>query len=105
MPKVRMVEMSEVRQRPRGRNNEQAQKDREEARQLLIQARKSGKVIELTLGPEERDETIKGRFRAAAKIEQLKLRFQTAKQRTYRNRRGMEETEAEVLLVLVSTPA
>ncbi|HWE62103.1 MAG TPA: hypothetical protein VHB98_10355, partial [Chloroflexota bacterium] len=62
----------------------------------------SGQAIELTLGPSERDETIKARYRAVARDEQVKIRFQTASQRTYRNRKGKEEYEAEVMIVMVS---
>ena len=41
-------------------------------------------------------------FGTNAKEEQLKIRFQTSSQRTYRNRKGKEEYEAEVMIVTVS---
>jgi hypothetical protein len=37
-----------------------------------------------------------------AKEEQFKIRFQTSSQRTYRNRKGKEEYEAAVMIVVVS---
>jgi hypothetical protein len=102
MPNARLIERSEVQRVTRRRSGEHAQKEREDARAWLRQARETGKAIELTLGPNERDETIKARFRTVAKEEQLKIRFQTSSQRTYRNRKGKDEYEAEVMIVTVS---
>jgi hypothetical protein len=102
MPNVRLIEWSEVQRVTRRRSGEHAQKEREDARTWLRQAQESGKPIELTLAPNERDETIKARFRTVAKEEHLKIRFQTSSQRTYRNRKGKEEYEAAVMIVTVS---
>lgn len=102
MPKARLIEKSEVQRTSRRRAGDHVARDREEARQWLEQAKEVGRAIELTLGPDERDETIKARYRAVAKDLQYKIRFQTAAQRTYRNRKGKEETEAAVMIVMVT---
>lgn len=102
MPNARLIEKSEVQRAARRRTGEHVAKEKEDARQWLRQAKESGRAIELVLGPSERDETIKARYRAVAREEQLKIRFQTAAQRTYRNRKGKEEYEAEVMIVMVS---
>jgi hypothetical protein len=102
MPNARLIEKSEVQRASRRRAGEHVAKEREEARQWLRQAKETGRAIELVLGTNERDETIKARYRAVAREEQVKIRFQTASQRTYRNRKGKEEYEAEVMIVMVS---
>ena len=101
MPTARLIERSEVRRATRRRAGEHVRREREEARTLLRQARTSSKVIELTLGEDERDETIKSRYRIVAREEGVKVRFQTGAQRTYRNRKGREEYEASVMIVQV----
>ncbi len=101
MPTARLIEKSEVRRAARRRAGEHVRREREEARNLLRQARTSSKVIELTLGQDERDETVKSRYRIVAREEGVKVRFQTAAQRTYRNRKGREEYEASVMIVQV----
>ena len=101
MPNARLIEKSEVQRTSRRRAGEHVAKEREDARQWLRQARESGRAIELTLAPSERDETIKARYRSVAKEDNLKIRFQTATQRTYKNRKGKEEREAEVMIVMV----
>jgi hypothetical protein len=58
---------------------------------LLQQAAESGRVIELTLDADERDETVKMRYRGAARELGYVIRFQTGHQRTYANRRGKQE--------------
>lgn len=102
MPNARLIEKSDVQRTSRRRAGEHVGREREEARQWLQQAKEAGQAIELTLGPQERDETIKARYRAVAKEMQFKIRFQTAAQRAYKNRRGKEEREAEVMIVMVS---
>lgn len=102
MPNARLIERSEVQRVTRRRAGEHVQREKEDARTWLRQARETGRAIELTLAPDERDETIKARFRTVAKEEQCKIRFQTSSQRTYRNRKGKEEYEAEVMIVMVS---
>ena len=92
MPNARLIEKAEVQRATRRRAGDHIQKEREDARQWLRQARESGMAIELTLAAHERDETIKARYRIIARDEQCKIRFQTAKQRTYRNRKGKEAT-------------
>jgi hypothetical protein len=67
-----------------------------------MEAKGSGQAIELALGADERDETIKARYRTVAKDEGLKIRFQTAASRTYTNRKGALEREAEVMIILVA---
>ncbi len=101
MPKARLIEKHEVQRAVRRRTGEHVQRQREEARRWLKQAKDGGRAIELTLGANERDETVKARYRAAAKEEDLKIRFQTAIHRNYTNRKGVLEQEAEVLIVLV----
>ena len=73
-----------------------------QARAWLQQAREHDKAIELRLGPDERDETVKLRYRLVAKHEQVRVSFRTISQRPYRNRKGREEYEAAVLAVLVA---
>jgi hypothetical protein len=102
MPKVRLIEKHEIQRATRRRAGEHAQKEREDARQWLLEAKVNGQAIELSLGPDERDETIKARYRAIAKEEGVKIRFQTAISRTYKNRKGNEEREAEVMIILVA---
>lgn len=101
MPNARLIEKHEVQRATRRRAGEHVQKEREEARQWLRQARDLGRAVELTLGPKERDETIKARYRGVAKEEDLKIRFQTAAHRSYKNRKGREEREAQVMIVMV----
>ena len=101
MPNVRLIERHEVQRATRRRAGEHAQKEREEARQWLREAGEKDRAIELTLGADERDETIKARYRAIAKEQGLKIRFQTAASRTYKNRKGNEEREAEVMIILL----
>ena len=101
MPTARLVDKSTVVQ-SRRRDTTRTHQEREEARKILREARDSGQAIELTLEPEERESTLKLRYRQVAKEEELKLRFQTAQQRARRTRQGKETVEAEVLLVLVS---
>jgi len=101
MPNARLIEKHEIQRATRRRAGEHVLKEREDARQLLRQARDTARAIELTLGLTERDETIKARYRIVAKEEDLKIRFQTATQRTYTNRKGKEEREAEVMIVSV----
>ena len=102
MPNARLIEKSEVQRTSRRRADEHVGREREEARQWLQQAKEAGQALKLTLGPQERDETIKARYRAVAKDMQFKIRFQTAAQRAYTNRSGKEEREAEVMIVTVS---
>ena len=102
MPEVRLIEKSDVQRTARRRAGEHIQKERETARTYLRQAKESGKAIELSLDAGERDETIKARYRSVAREEQLRIRFQTAAQRTYQNRKGRQEREAEVMIVMVS---
>ncbi len=104
MPKVRLIERHEVQRATRRRAGEHAQKEREDARQWLHQAKDEGRALELTLGPDERDETIKARYRTIAKEEGVKIRFQTAASRMYKNRKGNDEHEAEVMIILVFEP-
>jgi hypothetical protein len=104
MPNARLVDKHEVQRTTRRRAGEHVQKEREEARRLLRQARELDKAIMLTLPPQERDETIKARYRIVAKQEGLKIRFQTIAQRTYRNRKGKDEYEAEVMAVWIVEP-
>jgi len=101
MPDVRLIDKAEVQRVVRRRTGELAAKEKEEARQWLRQARESGRAIELTLGSNERDETVKARYRIVAKEEKVRIRFQTAAQRTYHNRKGVEEKEAAVMIVVV----
>lgn len=101
MPNARLIEKTEIQRATRRRTGDHLQKEREDARRWLQEARETGRAIELTLGPLERDETIKARYRIIARDEQCKVRFQTAKTRTYRNRKGDEEREAEVMIVTV----
>jgi len=101
VPNVRLIEKHDVPRATRRRAGEHVQKEREEARQWLRQAKESGRVVELTLGPNERDETIKARYRGVAKEEEVKIRFQTAVHRAYTNRKGNEEREAQVMMVMV----
>lgn len=104
MPNARLVDKHEVQRTTRRRAGEHVQKEREEARRLLRQARDLDKAIMLTLPQQERDETIKARYRIVAKQEGLKIRFQTISQRTYRNRKGKDEYEAEVMAVWIVDP-
>jgi hypothetical protein len=101
MPNVRLIEKYEVQRATRRRAGEHVQKQREEARQWLRQAKESGRAVEMTLGPNERDETIKARYRGVAKEEDVKIRFQTAAYRSYTNRKGKEEREAQVMIIMV----
>jgi hypothetical protein len=101
MPNARLIEKHEVQRATRRRAGEHVQKEREDARLWLRQAKESGRAVELTLGPKERDETIKARYRSVAKEEDLKIRFQTAAHRSYKNRKGKEEREAQVMIVMV----
>ena len=103
MPTVRLIDKSEVQRVSRRRAGEFAAKEREDARQWLREAKDAGRAIELSLGPNERDETVKARYRSVAKEEQFRIRFQTAAQRTYKNRKGKEEREAEVMIVVVTS--
>ena len=101
MPKARLVEKHEIQKVARRRAGEHVQREREEARTWLRQAKESGRAVELTLGPQERDETVKARYRIVAKEEDVKIRFSTASYRSYKNRKGKEEREAQVMIVLV----
>ena len=101
MPEVRLIEKTEIQRASRRRAGENIQREREDARNYLRQAKETGRAIELTLGSEERDETIKARYRSVAREEQLKIRFQTSSQRLYQNRKGRQEHEAEVMIVMV----
>ena len=101
MPTARLVETPQPTARARRRRSETLELERAQIRDLLQQARETGKVIELALGAEERDETVKMHYRAAAKESGDTIRFQTARPRAYRNSRGREEYEAEVMLVFV----
>ena len=83
------------------RRSDALEQERAQIRDLLQQARESGKVIELALSTEERDETVKMHYRAIAKETGDAIRFQTARSRSYRNSRGRDEYEAEVMLVFV----
>ena len=85
----------------RRRTGDQVVRQREEARQWLREARESGKAIELTLDPKERDETVKNRYRMVAKSEGWKVRFHTGSRRSHTNRKGIGRMEADVLIVLV----
>ena len=58
---------------------ERSHQEREDARQLLLEARQTDQVIELTLEPEEREPTIKLRYRAVAKEESLTIQFHIAR--------------------------
>ena len=104
MPTARLVPKSEVQRTTRRRAGEHVQKEREDARRLLRQARSQDKAIVLSLPATERDETIKARYRVVAKEEGLKIRFQTIAQRTYRNRKGRDEHEAEEMAVWIVEP-
>ena len=101
MPKARLIEKHEVRRATRRRAGEQVQKQREEARNWLKQAKDGGKALELTLSPQERDETVKNRYRLVAKDEGWKVRFYTASQRQHTNRKGIAQSEADILIVVV----
>jgi hypothetical protein len=104
MPNARLVDKHEIQRTTRRRTGEHVQREREEARRLLRQARDQDKAIVLTLPPQERDETIKARYRVVAKQEGIKIRFQTLAQRTYRNRKGKDEYEAEQMAVWIVEP-
>lgn len=101
MPKARLIEKHEVKRATRRRAGEHVQKQREEARSWLRQAREGGKALELTLSLQERDETVKNRYRLVAKDEGVKVRFHTASQRQHTNRKGISQQEADVLIVVV----
>ena len=103
MPSVRLIDKSEVQRVSRRRAGEFAAKEREEARQWLREAKEAGRASNFRWGQIERDETVKARYRSVAKEEQFKIRFQTASTRTYRNRKGKEEREAEVMIIVVSS--
>jgi fibronectin type 3 domain-containing protein len=104
MPNARLIDKSTVVQ-ARRRDTIRVQQEREEARKLLREARTTNQVIELTLEPEERESTLKLRYRQVAKEEGLTVRFQTAQQRTRTNKKDVETVEAEILLVVVSEVA
>jgi|SRR6185437_3787935 hypothetical protein len=101
MPKARLIEKHEVKRATRRRAGDHVVKQREEARQWLKEARETGKAVELTLDPRERDETVKNRYRLVAKSEGWKLRFHTASRRNRTNRKGVAQQEADVLIVVV----
>jgi len=101
MPKGRLIEKHEVKRATRRRAGEHVQKEREEARAWLRKAKAGDKALELTLSPEERDETVKNRYRIIAKDEGLKVRFHTGSERQYTNRKGVIQAEADVLIVVV----
>jgi hypothetical protein len=73
-----------------------------QAKDLLYQAVKAGQVIELTLDPDERPETIKVRYRSVANAFGYTVRFHTRRYRPYRDELGMEREEAAALLVFVT---
>jgi leucyl-tRNA synthetase len=101
VPKARLIEKHEVKKAARRRSGDNVQKQRDEARQWMMDARESGKAVELTLDPKERDETVKNRYRLVAKSEGWKLRFHTSSRRSHTNRKGIEKFEADVLIVVV----
>jgi len=100
MPTARLVATPVPTARAR-RRSDILEQERVQIRDLLQQARESGKVIELALAAEERDETVKMHYRAVAKETGDTIRFQTAQSRPYRNGRGRDEYEAEVMHVFV----
>jgi hypothetical protein len=102
MPVARLVERPAVTPRRRGRSAA-LEHELAEIRRLLQQAAESGRVIELTLAADERDETVKLRYRGVARDLDYAIRFQTGHQRTYRNRRGNEQYEADLLHVFVTS--
>ena len=60
MPTARRVETPQRTVRAR-RRSDTLELERAQVRDLLQQARETGKAIELALGAEERDETVKGK--------------------------------------------
>ena len=100
MPTTRLIAMPMV--PARRRHSEALEQERAQMRNLLQQARKTAKVLELTLSPEERAETIKMHCRTVARQAGWTVQFQTGRLRPYRNRKGREDYEAEVLLVFVT---
>jgi hypothetical protein len=75
--------------------------ERAQAGDQLRQACETGRVIELTLAPDERAATIRLRYQAVARELGFAVRFQTARYRRYRDWQDMERDEAAVLLVHV----
>jgi hypothetical protein len=76
--------------------------ERAQARDQIREACESGKLIELTLDPDERAPTIRLRYQAVARELGYAVRFQTARSRSYRTWDGREKAEAAVLLVSVT---
>ena len=76
-----------------------------QVREVLRLALATGQAIELTLEDTERDETIKTRYRIAAREVGCAIRFQTLQRRPFRDRNGHEGEEAAVLLAVVSPDA
>lgn len=103
MPTARLVDPPVARRRTDRRAAALAE-ERWQIRELLTQAGASEQAIELTLAPDERDETVKLRYRGVARDMGYGIQFQTGRQRSYLNRKGKEEREAEVLLVHVTPP-
>ena len=103
MPTNRLVEIPSIPPRTRGRSDAREQ-ERAQIRDLLRRAGEGGKVIELALDPDERDETVKMQYRAVAREIGARLRFQTARHRPYLNRAGREGHEAALMHVFVTPP-
>ena len=104
MPVARLVEKPAAPIRTR-RRSDALEDERARIRDLLRQAGAPGRVIELALDPDERDETVKMRYRAVAKETGATTRFQTARHRPYINRAAQEGQEAAVLHVFVTPEA
>src|SRR5262249_40518920 len=103
MPVAQLIAPETVQPIRRGRSGDgRAREEREAARAWLRQAREQDKAIELRLGSDERDETVKQRYRLVAKQEQLRVSLLVITQRLYRTRKEREEYEVEVLAVLVA---
>jgi hypothetical protein len=98
MPSARLIDIPAHRRR---RGSEALERERTQIRELLQQANATGRVIELALADEERAETVKIHYRGVARDVGYAIRFQTGRQRTYRNRRGKEKQEAAVVFVFV----
>jgi hypothetical protein len=104
MPNVRLIDKSEIHPRIRRRSGEHVREEQAQARSWLVQARDTGQALELVLAANERDETVKARYRIIAREENLKIRFQTGTTRAYTNRKGRAEQEAESIVVQIISP-
>jgi hypothetical protein len=87
---------------PRHRHSAAVNEEQIQLREVLRQALATRRAIELTLADTERDETIKARYRIAARALGCRLRFQTLQYRPYRDRNGQDGEEAAVLLAVVT---